>query len=113
MASPFGPLPSDRCSTNKQSPLRQDCDPLRWELAITGLDWFLTPNPRSGDRFARQDPCRPPAGFRPPSSYPGLDRPVSSLTAMTEDPFRSLPFAEKLREFGFPSLSLRKRLGSP
>ena len=68
----------------KQSLLRQDCDPLRWELAITGLDWFLTPNPRSGDRFARQDPCRPPVSFRPPSSYPGLDRPVSSLTAMTK-----------------------------
>lgn len=67
----------------KLSPPRQDCDLLRWELAITGLDWFLTPNPRFGDRFARQDPCGPPAGFRPPSSYPGLDRPVSSLTAMT------------------------------
>ena len=68
----------------KQSLLRQDCDPLRWELAITGLDWFLTPNPRLEDRFARQDPCRPPAGFRPPSSYPGIDRLVSSLTAMTK-----------------------------
>ena len=32
---------------NRPSLLRQDCDPLRWELAITGLDWFLTPNPRS------------------------------------------------------------------
>jgi hypothetical protein len=69
---------------NKQSPLRQDCDPIRWDLAITRLDWFLTPNPRLEDRFARQDPCRPPAGFRPPSSYPGIDRLVSSLTAMTK-----------------------------
>ena len=91
----------------KQSLLRQDCDLLRWELAITGLDWFLTPNPRLEDRFARQDPCRPPAGFRPPSSYPGIDRPVSSLTAMTKDPFRSLALL-MLREFGFPSPSLFK-----
>jgi hypothetical protein len=68
----------------KPSPPRQDCDPLRRELAITGLDWFLTPNPRSEDRFARQDPFRPPVDFRPPSSYPGIDRPVSSLTAMTK-----------------------------
>ena len=90
MASSFEPLPPDRCSTVQAISLRQDCDPLRWELAITGLDWFLTPNPRSGDRFARQDPCRPPASFRSPSSYPGLDRPVSSLTAMTQDPFRSI-----------------------
>ena len=81
---------------------RQDCDPLRWELAITGLDWFLTPNPRSGDRFARQDPCRPPAGFRPPSSYPGLDRPVSSLTAMTLDPFRSFASHANAARIWFP-----------
>ncbi len=87
LSSPYRPIGALQY---KQSQLRQDCDPLRWELAITGLDWFLTPNPRSGDRFARQDPCRPPASFRSPSSYPGLDRPVSSLTAMTQDPFRSI-----------------------
>ena len=104
LSSPYRPIGALQY---KQSPLRQDCDPLRWELAITGLDWFLTPNPRSGDRFARQDPCRPPAGFRPPSSYPGLDRPVSSLTAMTEDPFGSFA-SPKLREFGFPSPPLRQ-----
>jgi hypothetical protein len=86
LSSPYRPIGALQ---NKQSQLRQDCDPLRWELAITGLDWFLTPNLRSGDRFARQDPCRPPVGFRPPSSCPRIDRPVSSLTAMTKDPFRS------------------------
>jgi hypothetical protein len=90
---------------NKQSPLRQDCDPIRWDLAITRLDWFLTPNPRLEDRFARQDPCRPPAGFRPPSSYPGIDRLVSSLTAMTIRPFQISRLANAARiwfPFAFP-----------
>ncbi len=106
LSGPYRPIGALQ---SKPSPLRQDCDPLRWELAITGLDWFLTPNPRSGDRFARQDPCRPPAGFRPPSSYPGLDRPVSSLTAMTKDPFRSFA-SPKLREFGFPPPPLSQKV---
>ena len=101
LSSPYRPIGALQY---KQSQLRQDCDPLRWELAITGLDWFLTPNPRSGDRFARQDPCRPPASFRSPSSYPGLDRPVSSLTAMTQDPFRSIAsfFKRKNAQIRFP-----------
>lgn len=65
LSSPYRPIGALQY---KQPPSRQDCDLLRWELAITGLDWFLTPNPSSGDRFARQDPYEPPAGFRPPSS---------------------------------------------
>lgn len=72
-------------------PTRPGCDPLRWELAITALDWLLAPCPRLGDRVARQDPFGPPPGFRPASSYPGHDRAVSSLTAMTQGPFRPLP----------------------
>ncbi len=62
---------------------RPGYDPLRWELAITELDWLLAPCPKLGDRVARQDPLGPPPGFRPASSYSGHDRPVSSLTAMT------------------------------
>ncbi len=58
---------------------RPDWDPLRWELAITELDWLLAPCPRSEDRVARQDPCGPPPGFRPASSCRGHDRSVSSL----------------------------------
>ena len=64
------------------------CDPLRRELAITGLDWSLAPSPRSGERIARQHPFGPPPGFRLASPCPGLDRPVSSFTAVTPSPFR-------------------------
>ena len=107
LSGPYRPIGALQ---NKQSLLRQDCDLLRWELAITGLDWFLTPNPRLEDRFARQDPCRPPAGFRPPSSYPGIDRLVSSLIAMTMTLSDHSPriLYKMLREFGFPSPSLFK-----
>jgi hypothetical protein len=48
--SPIGALPRG------QPPPRLSCETLRGELAITGLDWLLTPSPRSGDRFAHQDP---------------------------------------------------------
>lgn len=75
----------------RQCPLGPDWDPLRWELAITGLDGLLDPCPELGDRFARQDPFGPRPGFRPASSYSGHDRPVSSLTVMTQGPFRPLP----------------------
>ena len=40
------------------------CDILRREIAITRLDWYFAPNPRSEDRIARQNPFRPPPGFR-------------------------------------------------
>ena len=58
-------------------------DPLRWELAITGLDCLLDPCPELGERIARQYPFGPPPGFRPASSCSGHDRPVSSLIFMT------------------------------
>ena len=86
-------------------------DLLRWELAITGLDCLLDPCPEFGDRIARQDPYGPPAGFRPPSSYSGHDRPVSSHIATIKGPFRPLstpykmatkcrfPFASRLQTF--------------
>jgi len=80
------------------------CDPLRRELAITGLDWSLAPSPRSKERIARQNPFEPPPDFRLASPCPGLDRPVSSITAVTTGPFR--PRASPvtwLRAFGFPS----------
>ena len=67
------------------------CDILRRELAITGLDWPFAPSPRSEDRIARQNPFRPPRCFRAASPCPGLDRPVSSLTAMTPGHFRPCP----------------------
>ena len=91
---------------------RPGYDPLRWELAITELDWLLAPCPKLGDRVARQDPCGPPPGFRPASSYSGHDRPVSSLTAMTKGPFRPLPLqsktaAESWFPFAFRLLTLK------
>jgi hypothetical protein len=64
------------------------CDILRKELAITELDWSFAPSPRSEDRIARQNPFGPPSGLRLTSPCPGLDRPVSSFTTMTPDPFR-------------------------
>ena len=69
------------------SPQRTPYETLRLELANASLDWFLTPIPKSHKRFARQNCCRPPAGFRPPSSCSGIDRLVSSLTAMTQRTF--------------------------
>ena len=69
------------------SPQSTPCETLRLELASASLDWFLTPIPRSQQRFARQNVLRPPAGFRPPSSSPGIDRLASSLAAMTQRTF--------------------------
>lgn len=93
---------------------RPGYDPLRWELAITGLDWLLAPCPKLGDRVARQDPCGPPPGFRPASSYSGHDRPVSSLIAMTQALSDLFPYSQRLlRKFGFPSLPGLKPLSSP
>ena len=80
------------------------CDPLRGEPAITGLDWSFAPRPRSRERFARQHPFGPPSGFRLTSSCPGLDRPVSGLTAVTPGPVRTPPLAvgRPLRARRFP-----------
>jgi len=96
---------------------RLSCDSLRRELAITGLDWFFAPSPRSEDRIARQDPFGPRPGFRPASPYPGLDRPVSSLMAMTTGPFGPRPSPGNnpgCGHVGFPAPTrLGKRLSSP
>ena len=86
------------------SPQRTPYETLRLELAIASLDWFLTPIPKSHQRFARQNDYRPPAGFRPPSPCSGIDRLDSSLTAMTQRTFTRFS-SQKLREFGFPSPS--------
>ena len=72
------------------------CDQLWRELDITRLDWSLAPSPRSEERFARQHPCEPPLGFRLASPCPGLDRPVSSLKAVTPSPFRLRTSPDKL-----------------
>ena len=77
--------------------------PLRRELAITRLDWSLAPIPRSGERIARQHPFEPPLGFRLASPCPGIDRLVSSLTAVTPGPFRPCAWLlAKLRACWFP-----------
>ena len=106
---------------HRQPRSRLGCDPLWGELAITGLDWSFAPSPRSWERIARQHPFGPPPDFRLASPCPGLDRPVSSLTAMTSDPFRSraspargwlcacwFPFA-----FGLLTLKLAVAVSSP
>ncbi len=86
---------------------RLGCDPLRRELAITGLDWSFAPSPRSEERIARQHPFGPPPSFRLTSPCPRLDRPVSSFTAVTPGPFRpsASPALGWLRAFGFPLLT--------
>ncbi len=98
------------------------CDPLRRELAITGLDWSLAPSPRSEERIARQNPFGPPPGFRLTSPCPGLDRPVSSLTALTPGPFRprALPAQRLVARLlvslclqTIPALRLAKAVNSP
>ncbi|MBE0512511.1 hypothetical protein IBX38_05625 [Candidatus Bathyarchaeota archaeon] len=80
------------------------CDPLRRELAITGLDWSFAPSLRSEERIARQYPFGPPPGFRLTSPCPRLDRPVSSVKAVTPGPFRprASPALGWLRACWFP-----------
>ena len=81
------------------------CEALRREPAITGLDWSFAPRPGSGERIARQNPFGPPPGFRPASPCPGLDRPVSGLTAVTPGPIRTPPLTgplARLRACRFP-----------
>ena len=87
------------------------CDILRRELAITRLDWSFAPSPRSRDRIARQNPFRPPPSFRLASPYPGLDRLVSSVTAVTPSPFRLSASPAKLAARS--SVSLRLRASNP
>ena len=91
------------------------CDPLRRELAITRLDWSLAPSPRSEERIAHQNPCGPPPGFRLASPCPGLDRLVSSVTAVTPGPFRlsASPAEADCAHFGFPALTGFEPLGLP
>ena len=108
--SPIGALPRG------PPPPGLSCETLREELAITGLDWFFAPSPRSTDRIARQDPLGPPPSFRPASPCPGLDRPVSSRTAVTTGPFRPRPSRGLTRcgHVGFPTPpGFGKPLGSP
>ena len=91
----------------RQPRLRLGCDPLRRELAISGLDWSLAPSPRSEERIEHQNPCGPPPSFRLASPCPGLDRPASSVTAVTTSPFRlsTLPDEAGCVLFGFPTLT--------
>ena len=86
---------------------RLGCDPLWRELAITGLDWSLAPSPRSEERIARQNPFGPPPGFRLTSTCPGLDRPVSSVIAVTSGHFRPSAWlaCASCARFGFPVLT--------
>ncbi len=83
---------------------RLGCDPLWRELAITGLDWSFAPSPRSEERIARQYPFGPPPSFRLTSTCPGLDRPVSSVIAVTSGHFRpsASPVLGWLCAFWFP-----------
>jgi hypothetical protein len=99
------PYPPISALPHRQPPLGLGCDPLRRELAITGLDWSFAPSPRSEKRIARQHSFRLPPGFRLTSPCPGLDRPVSSVTAMTPGPFRprAWPALGWLRACRFPS----------
>ena len=118
LSTPYFPISA---LPHQPSRRRLGCDPLRRELAITGLDWSLAPSPRSGERIARQHPCEPPLGFRLASLCPGLDRPVSSLTAVTLGPFRlrTLPAKGWLRACWFPyaygllTLKLATAMNSP
>ena len=108
------PAPPISALPHRQPPGRPGWDPLRGEPAITGLDWSFAPSPRSWERFAHQNPFGPPRGFRPASPCPGLDRPVSGLTAVTAGPFRPRPSrVAPLRAVGFPAPPGFNPLGSP
>jgi len=102
------PRPSISALPETLSPQTTPCETLRLELASASLDWFLTPIPRSQQRFARQNVLRPPAGFRPPSSSPGIDRLASSLAAMTLRTFTR--FSWYSCEYCENSVSLRLHL---
>ena len=108
------PAPPISALPHRPPPGRPGWDPLRGEPAITGLDWSFAPSPRSWERFAHQNPFGPPRGFRPASPCPGLDRPVSGLTAVTAGPFRPRPSrVAPLRAVGFPTPPGFNPLGSP
>ena len=65
--------------------------PLRWEPAITELDWSFAPRPSSEERSVPQHPCGPPLGIRRASPWPGLDRSVSGFSPAAPGPFRPSP----------------------
>ena len=104
LSTPYFPISALPCLPPRSG---LGCDPLRRELAITGLDWSFAPSPRSEERIARQYPFGPPPGFRLTSTCPGLDRPVSSVTAVTSGPFRPSAWlaCASCALFGFPTLT--------
>ena len=69
-----------------------DCGQLREEPAVTGLDGSFATSPGSSDRIARQDRFGPPPPIQGASAYPGLDRPVSGLAAVTPGAFTPGPW---------------------
>ena len=69
-----------------------DCGQLRGEPAVTGLDGSFATSPGSSDRIARQDRFGPPPPIQGASAYPGLDRPVSGLAAVTPGAFTPGPW---------------------
>lgn len=52
---------------------------------MASLDWPFTPNPRSPERFERQNRFGPPPCFGRASPCPGLDRLASGLPPWTPD----------------------------
>ena len=98
---PISALPRD------PSPRRSACGQSRGEPAIAGLDWSFAPTPSSSERFARQHRFGPPPLFRGASTWLGVDRPASGLSAMTPGD-RTPPLTRQSLAVG-TSLSLRLR----
>jgi len=90
--------------------------------SLTSQSVLYPTSPRSGERIARQHPFGPPPGFRLASPCPGLDRPVSSFTAVTPSPFRlrasparrlAARMLVSLRLRAFKALKLATAVNSP
>ena len=103
-AKEFPPQSTQTVSLHRRhSRTRLSYGTLRREPAVSGFDSPFTPNPRSWERIARQNPYRPPSIWRLTSPCPGLDQPVSGLVAVTEGPIQTPSLALRLRTFGFPA----------
>ena len=74
---------SNSALRHNQPRLRLGFDQLRREPAILGQDLTFPPRPNSDRGIAHHSSFGPPCGFRPTSSWSGLDRPTSGITSVT------------------------------
>ena len=118
VAEGIAPLTTQSVTLPLTVPLgRLDCGLFRREPAITGHDWLITPRPGSWERISPQHPFGPPRLLRGASPYPGLDRPVSGLAAVTPRPLDGAPRCLRASRFrygcGLSALTLATAANSP